>query len=210
VERYPSKLIDTAVNEIAKLPGIGKRTALRLALHILKHEISDAKALGESIINLRTNIKYCSICNNISDDDVCPICSNKSRNHSIICVVEDTRDVIAIERTSQYKGVYHVLGGIISPIDGIGPDNLQIDSLLIKAMSGNVNEIIMALPATIEGDTTIFYLYKKLKNYNILISTIAKGVAVGDTLEYTDEITLGRSIINRSPYQPVKEKENSI
>lgn len=210
METYPSKLVEEAVNEIAKLPGIGRRTALRLALHILKKKVTDAEVLGNSIIRLRSDIKYCSICNNISDDSICLVCSNKSRNHSIICVVEDARDIMAIERTSQYKGIYHVLGGIISPIDGISPNDLNIESLLLKAASGDITEIIMALPATIEGDTTVFYLYKKLKNYNILISTIARGVAVGDALEYTDEITLGRSIVNRSPYMLVKEEENIL
>ncbi len=202
LETYPSKLIEDAVNEIAKLPGIGRRTALRLALHILKCDISEVEALGNSIINLRKEIKYCKVCYNISDDDICSICSNTSRDHSIICVVEDTKDVIAIEKTSQYKGVYHVLNGVISPIEGIGPEDLNIQTLLNKAYSGNIKEIIMALPATIEGDTTIFYLYKKLKDYNILISTIARGIAIGDTIEYTDEITLGRSIIDRYPYEP--------
>ncbi|HRS53871.1 MAG TPA: recombination mediator RecR [Bacteroidales bacterium] len=202
LETYPSKLIEDAVNEIAKLPGIGRRTALRLALHILKCDISEVEALGNSIINLRKEIKYCKVCYNISDDDICSICSNTSRDHSIICVVEDTKDVTAIEKTSQYKGVYHVLNGVISPIEGIGPEDLNIQTLLNKAYSGNIKEIIMALPATIEGDTTIFYLYKKLKDYNILISTIARGIAIGDTIEYTDEITLGRSIIDRYPYEP--------
>lgn len=210
METYPSKLIEEAVNEIAKLPGIGRRTALRLALHILKKKITDAEVLGNSIIRLRSEIKYCTICNNISDDSVCLVCSNKSRNHSIVCVVEDARDIMAIERTSQYKGIYHVLGGIISPIDGIGPNDLNIEPLFLKAAKGDIREIIMALPATIEGDTTVFYLYKKLKNYSVLISTIARGVAVGDSLEYTDEITLGRSIVNRSPYMLVKEEENII
>ncbi len=208
METYPSKLVEEAVNEIAKLPGIGRRTALRLALHILKKEVAYSEALGNSIIRLRSEIKYCVICNNISDNSICSICSNKNRNHSVVCVVEDARDVMAIERTAQHKGIYHVLGGIISPIDGIGPSELNIEPLLVKAASGEINEIIMALPATIEGDTTVFYLYKKIRDYNILISTIARGVAVGDALEYTDEITLGRSIINRSPYMPVKEKEN--
>ncbi len=198
---YPSKLFENAVNEFSKLPGIGRKTALRLALHLLKQDVSEAEALGNAIIKMRKEIKYCKICHNISDSDVCEICSNPNRDKSIICVVEDIKDFMAIENTSQYKGVYHVLGGIISPMYGIGPKDLNIESLINKVKKGNVKEVIMALPTTIEGDTTIFYIYKKLKDFNILISTIARGIAIGDELEYTDEITLGRSIINRTPYE---------
>jgi recombination protein RecR len=207
VETYPSRLVEDAVNEISRLPGIGRRTALRLALHLLKRDLVEVEELSKAIVRLRSEIKYCSVCNNISNTLICDICDNPSRDHSIICVVEDARDVMAVEKTTRHKGVYHVLGGIISPIDGIGPLELNIETLVTKIASGNVREIIMALPATIEGDTTIYYLYKKVKGYNVIVSTIARGVAVGDDLEFTDEITLGRSIINRTPYTPVAEKE---
>ncbi len=200
---YPSKIVENAVNALSKLPGIGRKTALRLVLHILKEDEQEASSLGNSIIDLRKKIQYCKICHNISDTEHCEICRNPKRNHSLICVVEDIRDVIAIENTNQFNGVYHVLGGIISPMDGIGPNDLNIESLVIKVSSGGVNEIIMALSATMEGDTTNFFIYKKIKEYNIILSTIARGVAVGDNLEYTDEITLGRSIINRTIYENI-------
>lgn len=200
MDNFPSKLVENAVNELSRLPGIGKKTALRLALHLLKQEEREVENFGNAVIRMRKECKFCEQCHNISDHDVCEICNNHKRNHSFICVVEDVRDVMAIENTSQFNGVYHVLGGIISPIEGIGPSDLTISSLIEKAASGHITEIIMALPATIEGDTTIFYLYKQLKPYNITITTIARGIAVGDNLEYTDEITLGRSIINRTPY----------
>lgn len=198
---FPSKLLENAVNELAKLPGIGKKTALRLVLHLLKQDTINTDVLGESIIRLRRDITYCKECHNISDTETCLICSNLQRNHSIICVVEDVRDVMAIENTNQYKGVYHILGGIISPMDGIGPGHLNIKTLVNKVAKGDVKEIIMALSATMEGDTTNFYIYKKIKGFNLTITTIARGIAIGDDLEYTDEITLGRSILNRTPYE---------
>ncbi|MFZ4059466.1 MAG: recombination mediator RecR [Ferruginibacter sp.] len=200
MDNFPSKLVENAVNELSRLPGIGKKTALRLALHLLKQEEIAVENFGNSVIKMRKECKFCEQCHNISDHDVCEICNNHKRNHSFICVVEDVRDVMAIENTSQFNGVYHVLGGIISPIEGIGPSDLTINSLIEKVAKGGITEIIMALPATIEGDTTIVYISKQLKLYDIIISTIARGIAVGDNLEYTDEITLGRSIINRTPY----------
>lgn len=198
---FPSKLVENAVNELAKLPGVGRKTALRLVLHLLREEAPESEALGEAIIELRRNIRYCSVCHNISDQDQCGICSNPKRDHSVVCVVEDIRDVLAVENTNQYNGIYHVLGGIISPMDGIGPNDLNILTLMDKAGNGEVKEVIMALSATMEGDTTNFYIYKKLKSFNVKLSTIARGVAIGDNLEYTDEITLGRSILNRLPYE---------
>ncbi len=200
MENYSSKLIEEAVSQISKLPGIGKKTALRLVLHILKERTEDVQSLASSIINVRNHIKYCKICHNISDNDICSICSNIKRDKALVCVVQDIRDVIAIENTAQFNGVYHVLGGIISPIDGIGPDDLNIQSLIDKATAGNIKEIIMALSSTIEGDTTVYYLNKKLSAYNIKVTIIARGVSIGDELEYIDEVTLGRSIINRTIY----------
>jgi recombination protein RecR len=197
---FPSKLLDEVVNEFAKLPGIGRRTAMRLVLHLLKEKEEKSVALGNAILAARKNIKYCSLCHNISETEICSICGNTDRDNTTICVVEDIRDVMAIESTNQFKGVYHVLGGIISPMDGIGPNELNIESLVKRISENNTKEIIMALSTTIEGDTTIFYIYKVIKNFNLIISTIAKGVAIGDELEYTDEITLGRSIVNRIPY----------
>jgi len=206
VNSYSSKLVENAVNELAKLPGIGKKTALRLTLHLIKQDLSEVEALSKSILRMRDEIKFCKNCHNISDSDICEICANPKRNHSIICIVEDIRDVMAIENTAQYKGIYHILGGIISPMDGVGPNELNIKSLINKVAQGNINEIIMALSTTIEGDTTIFYIYKKIKDFSVNITTIARGVAIGDELEYTDEITLGRSIINRTPYISSFEK----
>lgn len=200
MESLPSKLVENAVNELSRLPGVGKKTALRLALFLLKQDKNVVEDFGNTIIKMRREVRYCEICHNISDDDTCEICKNQRRNRSIICVVEDIRDVMAIENTSQFNGVYHVLNGIISPIDGIGPGDINVKSLIEKVHNGGIKEIIMALPTTIEGDTTNFYLYKQLKNYDIVITTIARGIAIGDDLEYTDEITLGRSIINRTPY----------
>lgn len=197
--QYPSKLIENAVIEISKLPGIGKKTALRLVLHILKEEKSEVRMLSESLTSLRENIRYCRDCHNISDDEVCAICSSHRRDGKIVCVVEDTRDVMAIENTDQYYGLYHVLGGIISPLDGIGPDELTINQLVERTKkSSEIEEIILALPATMEGDTTAFYISKKLKEANVKVSGIARGVPVGGELEYTDEITLARSISNRT------------
>jgi recombination protein RecR len=197
----PSKLVEAAVEQFATLPGIGKRTALRLVLHLLKQSKEDVSAFGNTFIDLRNNIKYCKNCHNISDSDICEICSDHKRDHSIICVVEDVRDVMAIENTMQYRGIYHVLGGVISPMNGVGPNDLNIESLIAKAASGSVNELIFALSATMEGDTTNFYIFKRIKDYNIKTSVIARGVAIGDDLEYTDEVTLGRSIVNRVPYE---------
>jgi len=199
---YPSKLIENAVDQIAKLPGIGKKTALRLALHLLKENEVFTESLTKSLDDLRKKIKYCKVCQNISDTDMCNICASHRRDRSIICVVEDTRDVIAIENTSQYTGLYHVLGGVISPIDGIGPSELTIDLLLQRIKeSEEVKEVIFALSPTMEGDTTAFYLTKKLKEYNIKVTTIARGIPVGGELEYADEITLGRSILSRTDYK---------
>lgn len=200
MDNFSSKLIEEAVSQISKLPGIGKKTALRLVLHLLKEKPEDVQSFTNSILKARNEIKYCKICHNISDNEICSICSNIKRDRSLVCVVQDIRDVIAIENTAQFNGIYHVLGGIISPIDGIGPDDLNITSLIDRAASGTINEIIMALSSTIEGDTTIYYLNKKLKHFNIPITIIARGVSIGDELEYIDEVTLGRSIINRTLY----------
>lgn len=201
METYPSKLLEDAVNELSKLPGIGKRTALRLALHLLREELQASEALAGALIRLRQEIRYCSQCHNISDAATCGICSNPKRNHAVLCVVEDSRDVLAIENTAQFNGIYHILGGIISPVDGIGPHDLNIDSLEQRVSEQTIEELIFALPATIEGDTTNFYLYKRLQNHPLKFSMIARGVAVGDDLEFIDELTLGRSIINRTRYE---------
>ncbi len=198
---YSSKLLEDAVNEFAGLPGIGRKTALRLVLSLLKRPVNEIEQFGNTIIRLRSNINYCKSCNNISETEICNICSNLKRDKNIICVVEDIRDVLAIENTGQYTGLYHVLGGIINPMEGIGPSQLNIENLIQKADSKTVDEVIMALSTTMEGDTTVFYLYKKLKPYDIKISTIARGIAIGGELEYADEITLGRSIVNRTPYE---------
>lgn len=197
--QYPSKLIENAVNEIAKLPGIGRKTALRLVLHLLKEDKSEVYQLSESLTTLRENIRYCDTCYNISDAATCAICASHRRDPTLVCVVEDTRDVMAVENTDQYFGLYHVLGGIISPVDGIGPDELTIDALIARAeQNPAIKELILALPATMEGDTTAFYISKKLKHLPVKITNIARGVPVGGELEYTDEITLGRSITNRT------------
>lgn len=197
---YPSRLLESAVNEFASLPGIGRKTAFRLVMNLLRRDAEEVRKFGETIIRLHNEIRYCTICNNISDTEICTICSDDKRDHSQVCVVENIQDVIAIENTRQYKGVYHVLGGIISPVDGIGPSDLKIDSLEEKIRKGGIREIIFALSTTIEGDTTNFYLYKRLSKYDVLFTALARGVAVGDELEYTDEITLGRAINNRNPY----------
>jgi recombination protein RecR len=201
IPNFTSKLLESAVDEFAKLPGIGKKTALRLVLHILNQDKEDVTHFGETIIKLRNEIKHCKSCNTISDTDICNICSNSSRNSSVICVVENARDVMSVENTHQFNGVYHVLGGIISPMDGIGPSDLKIDSLFEKIKNEEVKEIILALSTTMEGDTTNFYLYKKFKNYTVKITTLARGVSIGDELEYTDEITLGRSLVNRTLFE---------
>ncbi len=200
-QSFPSQLLEEAVAEFAKLPGIGKKTALRLILHLLKQPADEVAQFGESIIRLRNEIKFCSECNNISDTDVCRICSDNNRDHSTICVVENIKDVLSVENTGQFHGVYHVLGGIISPMDGVGPADLKIDLLEKKVARGNISELIFALSATAEGDTTNFYLYRKLNSYNLKMSALARGVAVGDELEYADAITLGRSIVNRVPFE---------
>lgn len=201
IQSFTSKLLESAVDEFSKLPGIGKKTALRLVLHLLNQDKEDVNHFGETIIKLRNEIKHCSHCNTISDTDVCNICSDKSRDDSVVCVVENARDVMSIENTHQFNGVYHVLGGIISPMDGIGPNDLKIDTLHKKIEEGTVNELILALSTTMEGDTTNFYIYKKFKNYSVKITTLARGVAIGDELEYADEITLGRSIVNRTLFE---------
>ena len=197
---YPSKLIEEAVNEVSRLPGIGKRTALRLVLHLVKENESKTFALTEALQKLRTNIKFCKTCHNISDDEVCSICQSHRRDRSIVCVVEESKDVMAIENTSQYRGVYHVLGGIISPMNGVGPSDLKIDSLMerVTSSNGEIKEIILALSPTMEGDTTSFYIHKRLNGSQLKISSIARGISVGGDLEYTDEITLGRSITGRT------------
>jgi recombination protein RecR len=198
---FSSKLIEEAVSEFAKLPGVGRKTALRFVLYLLKKDQKDTETFGNALIQLHQNLKHCKECHTISDQEICEICSNPSRDHSIICVVEDIRDVMAIESTAQYKGVYHVLGGIISPMDGIGPADLNMESLVTKAGTGQVKEVIMALSTTMEGDTTNFYIYKRLKGFSLKVSTIARGISIGDELEYADEVTLGRSILNRTPYE---------
>jgi recombination protein RecR len=197
----PSKLLDDAVQAFAQLPGIGQKSALRMVLHLLKVPAEQPERFGELLMRLRRELQYCTNCHNVSSASLCDICKDPRRDQSTVCVVEDIRDVIAVENTAQFKGVYHVLGGLISPMDGVGPAQLQVDTLMEKASSGNINEIIMALSTTMEGDTTLFYLYKKLKPSEIRISTLARGVAIGGALEYADELTLGRSILNRVPYE---------
>jgi len=197
---FSSKLLEDAVNEFSKLPGVGQKTALRLVLHLLNREQEEVDHFGNSVIRLRKEIKHCGVCHNISDHNICDICTANKRDKDVICVVEDTRDVMAVENTGQYFGVYHVLGGLISPMDGVGPSDLFIDSLVQRVATTPVKEVILALSATMEGDTTLFYLYKRLKDFQIPITTIAKGIAFGGELEYADEITLGRSIVTRVPY----------
>lgn len=198
---FSSKLLEKAVSEISLLPGIGRRTALRLVLHLLKQPAEQTVLLSEALLSVRNDIKFCKSCHNISDVEICGICQNASRNHSVICVVEDVRDVMAIENTGQFKGIYHVLGGKISPIEGIGPGQLNINTLVEKVKNGGVEEIIFALSSTMEGDTTNFYIYRQIKDFDIRTSTIARGISVGDELEYADEITLGRSILHRIPFE---------
>lgn len=200
IQEFDSILLENAVNEISHLPGIGRKTALRLALHLLREDVATSVNLGEAIINMRKGIKYCSVCHNISETETCAICSDPRRDETTVCVVENVKDVIIFERTGSYRGLYHVLGGVISPIDGIGPDKLQIDSLVVRAASGKLKEVILALGATMEGDTTDYYIYKRLEPYGIKITQLARGVAVGNEIEYTDEITLGRSLRNRTPF----------
>lgn len=198
---FPSKLLEKAVDEMSQLPGIGKRTALRLMLHLLKQPSEQSLRLAQSLVKMRTDLIFCESCHNISDQVRCDICNNATRDHQTICVVEDIRDVMALENTQSYKGVYHVLGGKISPIDGIGPSQLKISSLVEKVKQGQVKEIIFALSSTMEGDTTNFYIFKQIKDFNIITSTIARGISVGDELQYADEVTLGRSLIHRVPFE---------
>ena len=197
---YPSTLLENAVNEFAKLPGIGKKSALRLVLHLLRQDEVKVVNFAEAIVKLKQEVKYCKKCHNISDTDLCEICADGSRNKSLICVVENIKEVMAIERTGQFKGLYHVLGGIISPIDGVGPSDLEIASLEERVKRGEIDELILALSATMEGDTTNFYIFRKLQPYSLKLSIIARGVSIGDEIEYADEVTLGRSILNRTPF----------
>lgn len=198
---FSSKLVQDAVEQFSRLPGVGRKTALRLALHLLKLEKNDVQDFGQAFIDLRTKITYCNQCHNISDLELCELCSNPNRVETTLCVVEDIRDVMAIENTMQFNGKYHVLGGLISPMDGIGPEDLNLQSLIDRVSNGTIQEIIMALSTTMEGDTTNFYIFKNLKDLNVKMSVIARGISVGDELEYADEITLGRSIVNRTPYE---------
>ncbi|MBR5475755.1 MAG: recombination protein RecR [Bacteroidaceae bacterium] len=199
-QEYPSSLLERAVSEFTKLPGIGRKTATRLVLHLLRKSEDEVESFSDSMIRLKREAKYCKECHSISDTDICPICANPSRDHSIICVVENIQDVMAVENTMQYRGVYHVLGGVISPMDGVSPSDLQIESLIERVATGEVKEIILALSSTMEGDTTNFYIFRKLAQYDVKLTMIARGISVGDELEYADEITLGRSIINRTPF----------
>ena len=199
-QQYPSLLLEKAVGEFAKLPGIGRKTAMRLVLHLLRQDLQTVEAFGNSVMTLKREVKYCKVCHNISDTDVCQICSNAARDASTVCVVENIRDVMAVEATQQYRGLYHVLGGVISPMDGVGPSDLQIDSLVDRVRTGVVKEVILALSSTMEGDTTNFYIYRKLAPYEVKLTMIARGISIGDELEYTDEVTLGRSIVNRTVF----------
>lgn len=198
-QQYPSALLERAVAEFAKLPGIGRKTALRLSLHLLRRQTADVDAFGEAIVRLKREVKYCRVCHNISDGEVCPICSDRRRDGTQICVVENIQDVMAVENTQQFNGLYHVLGGIISPMDGLGPADLEINSLVSRVEQGGIDEVILALSSTMEGDTTNFYISRRLAHTGVRLSVIARGISVGDELEYTDEVTLGRSILNRTP-----------
>lgn len=201
IDNFPSKLLENAVNEFAKLPGIGKKTALRLVLHLLKKDVTEVQRFSRALTQLREEVKHCRICRNISDAEVCNICNNLSRDSRTVCVVENIRDVMSIENTQQYRGVYHVLGGIISPMDGIGPADLEIDSLIKRVENNEIDEVIFALSTTMEGDSTNFYIFKKIKGGPVKITTLARGVSIGDEIEYTDEVTLGRSIVNRMLFE---------
>ena len=201
IQQYPSRILERAVQEFAKLPGIGRKTALRLVLHLLRQDHDDVMQFTEAVSQMKQEVKFCRVCHNISDQDVCPICSDQRRDSSTICVVENIQDVMAVENTQQFTGLYHVLGGLISPMDGIGPSDLEIDSLVARVAEGDVREVILALSSTMEGDTTNFYIFRKLASYDVKISIIARGIAVGNELEYTDEVTLGRSILNRTPFE---------
>ena len=200
MQQYPSLLLEKAVNEFSQLPGIGRKTALRLVLHLLRQSTTQVDDFSNAMVEMKHNIKHCKVCHNISDTDVCPICSDARRDTTVVCVVENIQDVMAIENTQQFNGLYHVLGGIISPMDGIGPNDLEIESLVERVRSGEIKEIILALASTMEGDTTNFYISRKLKEFDVKLSVIARGISVGDELEYTDEVTLCRSIINRTPF----------
>ncbi|MBP5388432.1 MAG: recombination protein RecR [Prevotella sp.] len=200
LQQYPSALLEKAVGEFSKLPGIGRKTALRLVLFLLRQPVADVEVFAEALTQMRREVKYCRVCHNISDTDVCPICADNRRDRSQVCVVENVQDVMAVENTQQYRGLYHVLGGVISPVEGIGPSDLQIDSLVERVAGGQVEEVILALGSTMEGDTTNFYISRKLAPYDVQLSVLARGISVGDELEYTDEVTLGRSIINRTPF----------
>ena len=204
IDTLPSQILENTVNELSKLPGIGKRTALRFALYLLKQPSAEIDSMVKALLQLKSDIKYCSKCHCVSDTDICPVCSNPKRDGTTVCVVENIQDVMAIENTQQFKGVYHVLGGVISPIDGVGINDLHIADLLTRIKTDNIKEVILALPTTMEGDTTNFYIHRQLQRYdNITVSTIARGIAIGDNLEYADEVTLGRSIINRVPFDNV-------
>ena len=198
-QQYPSSLLEKAVQELSTLPGVGRKTALRLSLHLLRRDTEEVDALGNAIIRLKHEVRYCNVCHNISDSELCPICSNPRRDGSLICVVENIQDVMAVENTQQFNGLYHVLGGIISPIDGIGPADLEIESLIKRVEQGGIREVIFALSSTMEGDTTNFYISRRLAHTGVQLSVIARGISLGDELEYTDEVTLGRSILNRTP-----------
>ena len=198
--QFPSTLLEKAVNEFAKLPGVGRKTAMRLVLHLLRQDTAVVEAFGNAIVTLKHEVKYCKVCHNISDTETCCICSSPQRDASVVCVVENIRDVMAVEATQQFRGLYHVLGGVISPMDGIGPGDLQIESLVQRVAAGGINEVILALSTTMEGDTTNFYIYRKLEKLGVKLSVIARGISIGDELEYTDEVNLGRSIVNRTPF----------
>ena len=200
-QQYPSRLLESAVQEFSKLPGIGRKTALRLVLYMLRLETEEVSQFTETLDRLKREVKFCRVCHNISDQDVCPICSDQRRDTSTICVVENIQDVMAVENTQQFTGLYHVLGGLISPMDGIGPSDLEIESLVSRVAEGGVKEVILALSSTMEGDTTNFYIFRKLASHDVKVSMIARGIAVGNELEYTDEVTLGRSILNRVPFE---------
>ncbi|MCL1606768.1 MULTISPECIES: recombination mediator RecR [Bacteroidaceae] len=197
-QQYPSALLEKAVNEFAKLPGIGRKTAMRLVLYLLRQDTAMVESFGNALITLKHEVKYCKVCHNISDTEVCRLCGNPQRDASTICVVENIQDVMAVENTQQFKGLYHVLGGVISPMDGIGPSDLEIDSLVKRVEAGGIREVILALSSTMEGDTTNFYIFRKLSRFDVKLSIIARGISIGDELEYTDEVTLGRSIVNRT------------
>lgn len=201
MQQYPSQLLERAVEAFSQLPGVGRKTALRLVLHLLRQSTEDVDSFADAVIRVKHDVKYCKVCHNISDNEVCSICSAPRRDASVVCVVENIQDVMAIENTQQFHGLYHVLGGIISPMDGIGPHDLEIESLVERVEEGTVKEIILALASTMEGDTTNFYISRKLKDTGVKLSVIARGISVGDELEYTDEVTLGRSILNRTPFE---------